>query len=33
MGGHENEIEAVFDLFDAVFNGDAGHGRLQNLWE
>ena len=32
MGGHENEIEPIFDLFNAVFNGDACHERLQNLW-
>ena len=33
MGGHEYEIETVFDLFNAVFNGDAGHERLHKLRE
>jgi hypothetical protein len=26
MTGEEDEIEAIFDLVDAVFDGDAGHG-------
>jgi hypothetical protein len=25
MRGHQHQIEAVVDLFDAVFNGDASH--------
>ena len=29
--GHQHEVEAVLDLFNAVFNGDAGHGRLQRM--
>ena len=28
MGGHENQVKTVVDLFDAIFNGDAGHIRL-----
>jgi hypothetical protein len=30
---HQHEVEAVVDLLDAVFNGDAGHERLQAKWE
>ncbi|GEC39560.1 hypothetical protein EME01_36320 [Sinorhizobium meliloti] len=26
MAGKKDEFETVFDLVDAVFDGDAGHG-------
>src|SRR5690606_31376543 len=29
--GHEDEVEAVVDLFNAVLNGDAGHERLHEV--
>ena len=25
MGGQKNQVEAVRDLLDAIFDGDAGH--------
>ncbi|MDT4872865.1 hypothetical protein FQZ97_1080750 [compost metagenome] len=33
VSGHEHEVEAIVDLLDAVFNGDACHERLQNCGE
>lgn len=28
MGSHQNQIKPVFDFFNTIFNGDAGHARL-----
>ena len=28
VGGRQNQLEAVRDFFEAVFNSDAGHGVL-----
>src|SRR5690606_19292140 len=33
VSGHEDEVKAVLDLLDAVFNGDAGHKRLHKSGE
>src|SRR5690606_37289615 len=30
VSGHENQVKAVLDLFNAVFNGDACHERLHS---
>jgi hypothetical protein len=31
MGGEQDKLEAVGNLVDAVFDGDAGHGTLPEM--